>query len=194
MSLCGTQARLCLQCNIRLLLGQSVCRLQSRLGKLDDWPGGVWGLRCGVVRPTAACAPTLVVRCSMKVALDRLLSMMACLLASAAASLACKDHKRPVRPEKGGLRRILPLDQLLQTRVEVDMYLKSASLLCLAMSAHTDLCGGMTLSSCHDPSQHLLHQTPTVFTQEHLFGGCGTVIVYADVCTGPAFRCILRSR
>jgi len=37
---------------------------------------------------------TFVVRSSMKLALDRLLSIDACLLASAAASLACRRQNR----------------------------------------------------------------------------------------------------
>ncbi len=98
MSICCTLAGLNLLGHIRLLLCQSVCCLNTQgewmcqehvlgVGKEAYKLHSIWLCR-------KAAWGTFVVRSSMKLALDRLLSMDACLLASAAASLACRRQNR----------------------------------------------------------------------------------------------------
>ena len=98
MRVCGTLARLNLLGHVRLLLCQSVCCLNTQ-GKwvCQGHTLGV-GKEAGKLQSIClfrkAAWGTFVVRSSMKLALDRLLSIDACLLASAAASLACRRQNR----------------------------------------------------------------------------------------------------
>ena len=97
MSICCTLARLNLLGHIRLLLCQSICYLKTQEWVCQGHKLGIgkeaWKLQRIWLCRKAAWG-TFVVCSSMKLALDRLLSIDACLLASAAASLACRRQNR----------------------------------------------------------------------------------------------------